>query len=277
MNVNKSPRRYLFFGGHPDDGDEMMGGTAIKLINAGHIVKFVSVCNGDCGHYSMTPEGLAKRRLAEVENARVIAGLCEYQIMDNHDCRIFPDQKNRDDIVRIIRHFQPDVIISHRIYDYHADHRATAQLVRDAGYLLKVPLYCPDVPIPEKNPVFAYSYDRFDESRKFRIDAAVEIDSVLEKKKEMLNCHESQYFEWLPWDRGQRNFNIDMSDRKIRMAHLETFIQSMHCPVELARKILLEEYGPVKGAEVCHCEVFELSDYGRSVSIQEFRELLGAF
>ena len=268
--------KYLFFGAHPDDADEMMGGTAIKLISAGHVVKFVSVCNGDCGHYAMDNEELAKRRFQEAQRSARIAGISEYQILDNHDCRLLPSQDNRDEIIRIIRRFQPDMVISHRNCDYHADHRTTAQLIMDAAYLLKVPLYCRDTPIPERNPVFAYSYDPFTEPRRFRPDAAVEIDSVLEVKLRMLDCHVSQYYEWLPWDNGMKDCDIDLGSWESRKAWLyKTVIKEMQKNVSYTRKTLVEEYGKGKGGQVNNVEVFELSEYGRQISINDFRSLLG--
>jgi LmbE family N-acetylglucosaminyl deacetylase len=120
----------LAFGAHPDDADLVFGGTALKLIAAGHKVKFVSVANGDCGHFSMKPAELAKRRYEEAQASAKIAGLTEYQILPNSDCTLEASLENREQVVSIIREFKPDVVISHRINDYHADHRATAQLVQ---------------------------------------------------------------------------------------------------------------------------------------------------
>ncbi len=60
-------RRYLVFGAHPDDPDLRFGGTAIQLIRAGHMVKFVSLTNGCRGHYAMDGKELARRRYAETQ------------------------------------------------------------------------------------------------------------------------------------------------------------------------------------------------------------------
>ena len=199
-------KKFLVFGAHPDDCDLLFGGTAVKLARAGHLVKFVSACNGDCGHQSMDRKALTERRYAETQASAKIAGLAEYQVLNHHDCEIENTLAAREEVIRIIRNFQPDVVLSHRNCDYHADHRAIAQLVMDAAYLVKVPLYCADTPIPAKNPVFAYLYDRFRDPRPIRADAAVEIDSVLETKLRMMDCHASQFYEWLPWVKGFRDF-----------------------------------------------------------------------
>ena len=67
--------RYLFIGAHPDDPDILMGGTALKLIRSGHHVKFVSLCNGNCGHFRMTPEALAERRKKEAEKSAAFGSI----------------------------------------------------------------------------------------------------------------------------------------------------------------------------------------------------------
>ncbi|MFA6930869.1 MAG: PIG-L family deacetylase [Lentisphaeria bacterium] len=266
-------RRFLFFGAHPDDPDLLFGGTAIQLTRAGHAVKFVAACNGDCGHYAMTSEDLAIRRSAEAQASAKIAGLAEYEILPIRDCQLECTLKNREEFIRIIRRFQPDVVISHRACDYHPDHRNTAQLVMDSAYLVKVPLYCPDTPIPAKSPVFAYSYDRFTDPRPIRADAAVAFDSVLETKLAMVQCHQSQFFEWLPWDKGCKDFKQDsMSAEQQRQWILEQWGERFKMAANLARETLIQTYGDA-GSTIQYAEVFELSPYGAPVSIEEFRKL----
>ena len=77
--------------------------------------------------------------------------------MQNSDTLLENTLANRIAITKIIREFQPDVVITHRLCDYHPDHRTTAQLVMDTTFLVRVPLFCPGVPVPEKNPVYGQS------------------------------------------------------------------------------------------------------------------------
>src|SRR5215475_9839519 len=65
--------RIICFGAHPDDCEIQAGGTAAMWAAKGHKVKFVSVTNGDIGHWREAGGPLAKRRLAEVlETARIL-------------------------------------------------------------------------------------------------------------------------------------------------------------------------------------------------------------
>ena len=162
--MNKQ-KRIIFIGAHPDDCELCFGGTAVRLARAGHLVKYVSCCNGDKGHLTMPgPESLASCR---------IGGISEYENLGVPDCELMPTLELRQRIIRIIRQFTPDLVISHRLCDYHADHRAAGQLVQDAAYLVMVPHCCPDTPSPPQNPVFACCYDEFTDPRPFRIDAAI--------------------------------------------------------------------------------------------------------
>ena len=267
------PKRFLFFGAHPDDADSLFGGTAIKLARVGHVVKLVSVCNGDCGHHLMRRAELAARRYLETQAAAAVAGIAEYQVLDNHDCEIECNLENRKEIIRIIRRFQPDVVISHRAVDYHADHRNTGQLVMDAAYLVGVPRFCEDTPIPPRAPVFAYSYDRFTDPRPIRADAAVEIDSVMDVKLAMLNCHVSQYYEWLPFDKGFKDFNhLTMTAEQKRDWLLTHWGVRFQTAADLGRDTLVKTYGD-KGKTVKYAEIFEFSPYGRPMPADEFRVL----
>lgn len=266
-------KRFIMFGAHPDDCDLLFGGTAYKLAQAGNAVKFVSVNNGDCGHQSMDREALAKRRYLEAQASKAISGVVEYQILDCHDCEIQATLALREEIIRIIRRFQPDVVISHRAADYHTDHRNTAQAVMDAAYLVKVPLYCADTPIPAKNPVFAYSYDPFEDPRPIRPDAVIEIDSVLDTKIKMLECHASQFYEWLPWDRFDKGFDASkMTAEEKRKYFLDNWlVRSEHC-AQIGREQLKKVYGKA-GESIKYAELFEFSPYGENISLDDFQKL----
>jgi len=256
-----TPKRFLVFGAHPDDPDLMFGGSALKLIASGHKVKFVSTTNGDAGHFSMPMRELAARRYKETQASAKIAGLDEYQVLDNHDGNLEASLENRMAIVKIIREFKPDVVISHRTNDYHPDHRATAQLVQDASFLVMVPLYCPEIPIPEKWPTFAYNWDHFQTPEPFRGDATVIIDDVIEQKLSMIDCHTSQFYEWLPWIKGYKNFNVDkITEDEKRQWLLENWICRNAKQAELY----------LNTGKTRYVEAFEQSEYGRQLSIDAF-------
>lgn len=273
--MDKKIKRYLIIGAHPDDADIRFGGSALKLARAGHVVKFVSMCNGDCGHFSMTREALRDRRYLETQASKDFSGIAEYQVFkENHDCELEPTVEIRKKVVSLIRNFDPDVVLSHRLCDYHADHRATAQLVQDAAYLTQVPLFCPDAPVPAVNPVFGCVFDAFTDPRPFRHDAAMIIDDVMEDKCRMLNCHVSQFYEWLAFEHfGSPRDPNTMSWEEKQAYLIENWGARYVNAANEAREALTAAYGEA-GKKAVYAETFELSPYGRKISVEEFRALM---
>ena len=151
--------RVLFIGAHPDDCDFSAGGLTLKYTRAGHIVKFISVCNGCGGHHVMTPEETVTRRRGESRKVAEFLGI-EYDVWDIPDCEVINDLENRKRMIREIRNFNPDLVFCCRSNDYHADHRNCAGLVQDASYLLIVPNFCPEAPAMRQMPVILNFYDR---------------------------------------------------------------------------------------------------------------------
>src|SRR5947209_2251287 len=113
--------RILCFGAHPDDCELKAGGVALLWAAQGHHVKFVSVTNGDIGHWRDAGGPLARRRKAEVEKAARVLGITT-EVLDIHDGELLPTLENRRTITRLIREWNADLVMSHRPNDYHPDH-----------------------------------------------------------------------------------------------------------------------------------------------------------
>src|SRR5262245_57541365 len=188
------PLRLLIVGAHPDDADFFAGGTAARYRAAGHIVKMVSLTNGDAGHHRLRGPALAERRRAEAAAAGDVIGAA-YDVLDNHDGQLLPTLENRFQVIRLIRSFQPDLVLTHRLNDYHPDHRYTSQLVQDAAYMVTVPPICPDTPHLSVDPVIAYMPDQFQKPYPFQPAVAVDVTSVFDQLVAMLHCHQSQFYE----------------------------------------------------------------------------------
>ena len=141
----KRKLRIIVIGAHPDDCDIKAGGTAALYAKQGHAVRFVSVANGDAGHHEMGGGPLAVRRKKEAAAAGRAIGI-EYQVLDLHDGEIEPTLENRRTIIRLIREWRADVVMTHRPNDYHPDHRYTSILVQDAAYMVTVPNVCAHTP-----------------------------------------------------------------------------------------------------------------------------------
>ena len=186
--------RIICFGAHPYDAEIRCGGAAALRAAEGHHFKFVSVTNGDIGHWAMAGGPLAQRRTAEAQQAAKILGI-HTEVLDIHDGELEPTLQNRKLITRLIRQWQADIVIGHRPYDYHPDHRYVGVLIQDSAFMVTVPFICPDSLPLKRNPVFLYSYDGFQRPVPFRADIVVAIDSVIDKKIDALLVMESQFIE----------------------------------------------------------------------------------
>lgn len=268
--------RVLCFGAHPDDCELKAGGVAVLWAAGGHHVKFVSVTNGDIGHWRDAGGPLARRRKAEVERAARVLGIAT-EVLDIHDGELLPTLENRRLITRLIREWRADVVMSHRPNDYHPDHRYTGVLVQDAAYMVAVPFFCPDVPPVQTNPVFLFYSDSFQKPVPFQADVAVAIDAVIERKLDALDTLESQFYEGgalgsaalLPSDPARQA----VRRRQVRASHA----QRGEGVAQRYRDALARWYGKERAAGVKHAEAFEICEYGRRPDAKELRRLFPFF
>ena len=252
--------RILAIGAHPDDCDIAAGGVAALWAQKGHQVRFVSVTDGGAGHHAIGGIELVQRRTAEAQAAAKVAGI-EYWVLDDHDGELEVTLASRKRIVGLIRTFAPDLILTHRLNDYHPDHRNTAQLVQDAAYMVTVPNHLPTVPHLPRDPVIMYFADSFSRPYPFQPDVVVDIDDVFEVKMDMLHCHTSQVYEWLPYNAGVLD-QVPTGDAERRAWLEQRYGARSLALADRFRAQLTDAYGKDHGRRVRHSEAFEVSEYG---------------
>jgi N-acetylglucosamine malate deacetylase 1 len=279
-SLEKPPLRIIVFGAHPDDAEIKAGGVAAMWTAKGHQVKFVSTTNGDIGHAENAGGELARRRVAEVEKAAEILGIAATEVLDIHDGELMPTLENRREIVRQIREWKADIVISHRPNDYHPDHRYTGILVQDAAFMVIVKHFLPTVPQLPRNPVFLFCEDNFQKPNPFEPEVVVSIDEVIDTKVEALWVLESQV-ESL-WATG--NFEeivpvpTDPGGYAARKEQVTNrFKQRAKATADKFRPKLIELYGEEKGSRVQYAEAFELCEYGRRAAPDELKRLFPFF
>ena len=270
--------RIICFGAHPDDAEYKSGGTAALWAQQGHHVKLVSVTNGDIGHWQMSGGALAKRRTAESATVAERLGVVS-QVLDIHDGELEPNLENRRTITRLIREWNADIVISHRPWDYHPDHRYVGVLVQDAAYMVAVPFFCPDTPPLEKNPLFLYSSDRFKKPYPFKADIAVDVGSVFEKKVDALLALESQTFEGGALGSAEKTAAAPPASKpELRRQWLrERWVQRQSSEARNHRAALAMWYGEAAAADIKYAEAFEICEYGQQPTPAEIREFFPFF
>ena len=265
--------RVMIIGAHPDDPDITGGGLALNFVKVGATVKLVAMCNGDKGHMTMTPEALAARRYQEAQRSKAILGIQEYRILDHHDGELEVTLDMRREVTRIIREFAPHLVFTHRTCDYHADHRAVGTLVMDSAYLLGVPLWCPETPIPAVKPAIYFLRDAFRQPAELRPDIVLDIGMEMDQLLTALCSHESQFFEWLVFDkRITEPVPADLAGRK---AFIDKYwmVPRKRYDAERFRSRSETVYGEERASQIHYAEAYELSEYGYQPNADEVKQL----
>jgi len=267
--MSHTPLRYIAFGAHPDDCELFCGGLAARCTARGDAFKFVSVTNGNAGHHRDTRDTLKKRRAQEARDAGSVVGI-EYEILDYNDGGLTLSLEPRFDVIRLIREWRADVVLSHRPHDYHPDHRYTGMAVQDAAYMVMVPLVVPDTPPLNRNPFFFYFWDPYKKPYAFQADVAVAVDDVMDSKWAMMERHPSQFFEWLPYvENVSAPVPVGEAERRQWLTSVWTpWLTNMaRCCVNQ----LENRYGG-EGA-VVFAETFEICEYGRNPSAEDLERI----
>lgn len=271
--MNDKKLRIMVIGAHPDDCDITAGGAAAKWAAAGHCVKFVSATNGATGHHSEAPHVLAQRRAAEAKASAAIIGI-DVEILPIQNGMMEPSNANRWTFIRLIRLFEPDLILTHRPNDYHPDHRITSQLVADSSYLVRVPYNAPEAPPLRYSPAIAYVNDNFQKPIPFQPDVVVAIDDVIDKKIDMIRCHTSQVFEWLPWADGCLD-KVPSDPAGRRQFVIARWGARSRAIADKFRDKLIARYGRQEGLAVQYAEAFEGCEYGAKLDAPAIERLFG--
>ena len=265
------PLRIIAFGAHPDDAELKASGVAALWAAAGHKVKFVAMTNGDVGHFGTAGGPLARRRAAEVAECARILGI-ETEVMDIHDGELTPSLENRKTMARLIRSWQADVVMGHRPYDYHPDHRYTGVLMDDSAVVVVAPFFVPDTPPTRRNPVFLYYSDGFQDPKPFTPSIVVGIDDVAEKKWACVSAMPSQFGDEDSWQ-GRTLPNVPKGDRE-RAAYLLDIVKKRNLAIaDQYRDRLVSLYGAERGKKVQYAEAFQLGQYGRQPSLDDLKRM----
>ncbi len=134
-----SPKEILVILAHPDDPEFFLGGTIARWIKAGHKVRYVLLTKGDKGakDVTLTAKEIIDLRIREQQAACDTLGVSSVDFFDYEDGYIVPDLEMRKKVVREIRRYQPQILVTcdpsnlfpSSQYINHPDHRYAGQVV----------------------------------------------------------------------------------------------------------------------------------------------------
>jgi LmbE family N-acetylglucosaminyl deacetylase len=269
------PLNVIAFGAHPDDAELKASGVAALWAANGHKVKFVAMTNGDIGHFSQAGGPLAQRRYEETQACARILGITT-DVMDIHDGELVPDLETRKKVARKIREWQADIVMGHRPYDYHPDHRYTGVLLNDAAVVVAAPFFVPDTPPTQGNPIFMHYSDGFEDPKPFSPDLVVDIDASADKKWGCVSAMPSQFADKDSWG-GRYGRNVPEGDAERAEFILNNHKRRNEAVANEYRQKLIELYGQERGSKVKYAEAFALNQYGRQVPVADLKKMFPTF
>ncbi|MBA2356307.1 MAG: PIG-L family deacetylase [Acidobacteria bacterium] len=261
------PLRIIAFGAHPDDAELRAAGVAAMWAAQGHQVKFVAATNGDIGHFSQAGGPLAQRRTKEVQECARILGITT-EVLDIHDGELEPTLETRRTFARKIREWQADIVMGHRPYDYHPDHRNVGVLLNDTAVVVGAAFFVPDTPPTRGNPIYVNYPDGFTDPKPFEPTVVVDIDAVAEKKWQCVAAMPSQFADADSWQ-GRTLPNVPKDEAARKTYILETMKGWLAADADQYRPQLIARYGQERGAKVKYVEAFQLNQYGRQIKPDE--------
>jgi len=191
---------------HPDDAEVQCAGTIAFWIEAGIKVTYVVLTKGDKGTQdpAMTREALASLRRGEQLRAADVLGVEKVLFLENGDGELEVTMEKRRMLTRIIREYQPEVLVTHdpwMRYQLHPDHRACGTLALDAMISARDRLYFPDQIDQGLKPCRVRRILLFASDQP---DFWVDIGTTLDKKMKALGQHRSQVSQWVKWEEWLR-------------------------------------------------------------------------
>jgi LmbE family N-acetylglucosaminyl deacetylase len=263
--MNSDKLRILVIGAHPDDCEYLAGGVTSIYSRLGHQVKLVSLTNGSAGGRELNGAALGRIRRAEAA-AAAKALRAESLVLDIDDGTLMPTYENRCEVIKIIREYQPDLVMTHRTNDYHPDHRYTGLLVQDAINMVIVNALVPLTPSLRYIPVMLYLWDHFQKPYPFIPDIVVDVDDVYEQKLDGLEAHTSQMYDLIF---GKPDVPLEKR-REWLIGKLEP---EMTAPTTMHREKVLQVYGKEKGERIHYVEAFEISEYGGKLTPEKRKRI----
>ena len=180
----------LAFGAHPDDVELGCAGTILKEISLGKTVGIIDLTRGELG-----TRGSAVIRDQEANAAAKILGVSARENLEMRDGFFVNDEKHQMEIIKMIRKYQPEIVLCNAIDDRHIDHAKGSKLVSDACFLsglTKIETALNGSQQLAWRPKLVYHYIQWKNTEP---DFVVDITGFTDKKIESILAYSSQFYD----------------------------------------------------------------------------------
>lgn len=174
---------------HPDDAELGCSGTILKHIALGKKVGIVDFTRGELG-----TRGTAETRDDEAADSAKILGLHARENLRFKDAFFKNDEEHQLEVVKMIRKYQPEIVLSNALRDRHPDHGRAGDLANDACFLsglskIKTELDGIDQEFWRPRLILQYIQDHYIEP-----DIIVDITPYIETKIEAIKAFKTQFY-----------------------------------------------------------------------------------
>jgi bacillithiol biosynthesis deacetylase BshB1 len=180
----------LAFGAHPDDVELGCSGTILKEISLGKKVGIIDLTRGELG-----TRGSKEIRDQEANAAAKILGVSVRENLNMRDGFFVNDEKHQLEVIKMIRKYQPDIVLCNAVDDRHIDHAKGSKLVSDACFLSglrKIETELEGVKQTAWRPKLVYHYIQW---KNIEPDFVVDITGFTDKKTESILAYGSQFYD----------------------------------------------------------------------------------
>lgn len=192
----------LAIGVHPDDVELGCSGSLINEIKNGKKTGIVDLTQGELGS-----RGSVEIRYTEAANAAKIIGVQVRENLKMRDGFFRDDEKNQMALIKVIRKYQPEIVLANALDDRHPDHGRAGKMIADCCFLSGlVKIETTDEQGQPQEPwrpkyVFHYIQDRFQEP-----DLIVDITNVFEQRMEAIKAYTTQFYNPENEDDGPQTY-----------------------------------------------------------------------
>lgn len=174
---------------HPDDAELGCSGTILKHIALGKKVGIVDFTRGELG-----TRGTAETRDQEAADSAKILGLHARENLGFRDGFFKNDEAHQLEVIKMIRKYQPEIVLSNSLEDRHPDHGRAGDLANDACFLsglvkIQTQLDGKEQQAWRPRLLFQYIQDRY-----LKPDIIVDITPYIETKVASIKAFKTQFF-----------------------------------------------------------------------------------
>ncbi len=180
----------LAFGAHPDDVELGCGGTIAKEVSLGKKVGIIDLTRGELG-----TRGTVATRDQESAKAAQILGASIRENLNMRDGFFVNDEEHQLTVIRMIRKYQPEIVLCNAIEDRHIDHGKGSKLVSDACFLSGLRQIRTAIDNNEQEawrPKVVYHYLQW---KNLEPDFVVDISEFNEKRVQAILAYSSQFYD----------------------------------------------------------------------------------